>query len=45
MTPCGHEKHYDTLRPPLVCNQPAGHPPPHGISRELNLPPYVTWKE
>lgn len=41
---CGHEKPVDRIVPPLVCNQPAGHRPPHGVSISPGLPPYVTWE-
>lgn len=41
---CGTTKPYDRIRPPLVCNQPAGHDGPHGVSI-AGLPPYVTWSE
>jgi hypothetical protein len=40
---CGATKHVDTLVPPLVCNLPAGHEGPHGVTTVPGLPPYVRW--
>ncbi len=42
MTPCGHTKPVHGAAAPLVCNLPAGHDGPHGVSRP-GLPPYVRW--
>jgi hypothetical protein len=42
MTLCGALKSVSG-RLPLVCNQPAGHAGPHGISQP-GMPPHVRWE-
>jgi hypothetical protein len=41
---CGATKLYDRLVLPLVCNLPAGHTGPHGVSVN-GTTPFVRWSD